>query len=173
MAKLYGLGNCILSELTTKLITNNEFNKLVFYKNEKDNDILSMPNLDNPFVQLKDQIFKNRRPVKTLKNEDVCVFIYLDDVRNESARSKKIKTIWFRVSFIIHNNLSETANGMREIALISAIEKIVEQDEFQKAFGQAEVERVKNLQGLPYEWNGYEMIVKFDGFTEKKIESEV
>ena len=32
MAKLYGLGNYILSELMTKLIMDKDFNKLVYYK---------------------------------------------------------------------------------------------------------------------------------------------
>ena len=173
MAKLYGLGNYILSELSTKLICDNDFNKFVYYKNEKENDILSMPNLDNPFVQLKSQFFKNRRPVKTLVEEDVCVFIYLDDIRNQNAKSKKIKTIWLRVSFLVHSNLSETQNGVREVALISAIEKIVERSEFQKTLGEVEVERIKALQGLPYEWNGYEVLVKCDGLTEHCVEYEI
>lgn len=171
MAKLYGLGNYILSELMTKLVMDNDFNKLVYYKNKE--DALSQPDLDNPFTQLKGQIFKNRRPIKILTEEDVCVFAYLDDVRNYEAKSKKIKTVWINVSFLVHNNLSETDYGVREIALISAIEKVVEKGVLQKALGNVEVERVRSLQGLPYEWNGYALIVKCDGFTEPCVSYEV
>ncbi|MGL5718479.1 MAG: hypothetical protein ACRCX2_36080 [Paraclostridium sp.] len=171
MAKLYGLGNYILSELMTKLIMDKDFNKFVYYKDKK--DVLSQPDLDNPFVQLKGQIYKNRRPVKILTEEEVCVFAYLDDVRNYEAKSKKIKTVWINISFLVHNNLSETDYGVREIALISAIEKVVENGMFQSSLGNVEIERVRSLQGLPYEWNGYSVIVKCDGFAEHCVEYEV
>ena len=32
MAKLYGLGNVIMTEVATRLMTNPDFNKLVYYK---------------------------------------------------------------------------------------------------------------------------------------------
>ncbi|MGL5191667.1 MAG: hypothetical protein ACRC7S_18660 [Cetobacterium sp.] len=171
MAKLYGLGNYILSELMTKLIMDKDFNKFVYYKDKK--DVLSQPDLDNPFVQLKGQIFKNRRPVKVLTEEDVCIFAYLDDVRNYEAKSKKIKTVWINVSFLVHGNLSDTEHGLREIALISAIEKVVEKGVFQSSLGKVEVERVRSLQGVPYEWNGYNLTIKCDGFIEPCVEYEV
>ena len=53
--------------------------------------------------------------------QDVCVFIHLDDIRNYSARSNKIKTIWINVGFIVHQSCSTTINGSREVAIISAI----------------------------------------------------
>ena len=171
MAKLYGLGNYILSELMTKLIMDKDFNKLVYFKYE--DDIFSQPDLDNPFVQLKDQIFKNRRPVKILTEEDVCIFAHLDDIRNYEAKSKKIKTVWIDISFLVHNNLSQTNHGLREIALISAIEKVVERGVFQSSLGAVEVERIRALNGVPYEWNGYSVMIKCDGFTEPYVEYEV
>lgn len=166
MAKLYGLGNYLISEITTKLVSDNEFNKFVYYKNEDKKDILSMPDLDNPFVQLKGQIYQNRRPSKVLEEQDVCVFIYLDDVRNKNAQSKKIKTVIIRIGFVVHEQCSKTVHGLREVALISAIEKVIEGTKFQKALGETFVTRVNKLNGLPFEWSGYEVIVECDGFTE-------
>ncbi|MGL4802037.1 MAG: hypothetical protein ACRC18_07200 [Cetobacterium sp.] len=166
MAKLYGLGNYLISELTTKLISDDEFNKFVFYKDIDSQDILNMPDLDNPFVQLKGQVFQNRRPSKVLENQDVCVFLYLDDIRNKNAKSKKVKTVIIRIGFVVHEQCSKTVHGLREVALISAIEKVVEGSKFQKALGDVSVVRVNKLAGLPHEWNGYEVIVECDGFTE-------
>ena len=58
MAKLYGLGNVIISEVLTRLITNPDFYKLVYYKDvdEEGEDILSMPDLDDPVGEL----YKNK-----------------------------------------------------------------------------------------------------------------
>ena len=77
MAKLYGLGNVVISEVATRLMTNPDFYKFVYYKDidEEGEDILSMPDLDNPvdsflfsfnFVLLINYFFTNIRIVTTI-----------------------------------------------------------------------------------------------------------
>ena len=91
MAKLYGLGNVIVSDVLTRLITNPDFYKLVYYKDvdEEGEDILSMPDLEDPVSALyKKQVWLHRRPDKVLHNQDVNVFITLEDFRNESAKNQ-------------------------------------------------------------------------------------
>ena len=166
MAKLYGLANYLMSEIIIRLLNNKEFTKFVYYKEISDKDILSLPDLDNPAMMLKNQIFRNRRTPKILEEQDVCVFIYLDDMRNYSARSNKIKTMWINIGFVTHQSCSNTINGSREVAIISAIEKALAGMTFSKAIGVCEVDRVIPLSGLPYEWNGYQVSIKLDGFTE-------
>lgn len=173
MAKLYGLGNYLISEITTKLITDNDFSKFVYYKNEDKRDILSLPDLDDPFVQLKGQIFQNRRPEKVLEYEDVCVFIWLGDSRNYKHISKKLKTLTINIGFVVHKNCSKTLNGIREVALISAIEKAIEEDDFQSAMGKMTVDRVNSLNGIPHEWNGYNISVQCEDFSEPYVTYEV
>ena len=155
-----------MSEIIIRLLNNKEFTEFVYYKEVSDKDILSLPDLDNPVMMLKNQIFRNRRTPKILEKQDVCVFIYLDDIRNYAAKSKKIKTIWINIGFVVHQSCSSTINGSREVAIASAIEKALDNSTFSKSFGICEVERVVPLSGLPYEWNGYNVLVKLDGFTE-------
>ena len=50
--------------------------------------------------------------------------------------------------------------------IISAIEKALDSMTFSKSLGICQVERAIPLSGLPYEWNGYEVSIKLDGFTE-------
>jgi len=166
MAKLYGLANYLMSEIIIRLLNNKEFTKFVYYKEISDKDILSLPDLENPAMMLKNQIFRNRRTPKILNKQDVCVFMYLDDMRNYTARNNKIKTIWINVGFVVHESCSPTLNGSREVAIISAIEKALDGINFAKSLGRCEVDRVISLSGLPYEWNGYEVSLKLDGFTE-------
>lgn len=160
---LYGLENALISELTSKLITDEVFNKIVYYKNEK-GDILELSDLEQPFVQLENQIFKNRRPPKTLKEQDICVFVYLDDTRNFSVKSNKIKTVWIKVGFIVHENCSVTNVGIRESAMISRIQYIAERTQFKNAIGKCKCEKPIKLNGLPIQWNGYEIPIKMDGW---------
>ena len=165
MAKLYGLANYLMSEMTVRLLNNKEFTKFVYYKDVSNKDILSLPDVENPSVALKNQIFRNRRSPKILEEQDVCVFIYLDDMRCHSAKTHKIKTMWINIGFVVHQSCSSTLNGSREVAIISAIEKSLDNMKFSKAIGTCEFERVTPLAGIPYEWNGYVVSMKLDGFT--------
>ena len=165
MAKLYGLANYLMSEIVIRLLNNKEFTKFVYYKDVSNKDILSLPDLDNPSMMLKNQIFRNRRTPKILEEQDVCVFMYLDNLRNYGTKSNKIKTIWINVCFVVHESCSSTINGSREVAIISAIEKALDNMTFTKSVGVCEIDRVIPLSGLPYEWNGYEVSLKLDGFT--------
>lgn len=166
MAKLYGLANYLMSEIIIRLLNSKEFTKFVYYKDVSNKDILSLPDLENPMLMLKDQFFKGRRSPKILEKEDVCVFIHLDDIRNYTARSNRIKTIWIRLGLVVHESCSNTIHGSREVAIISAIEKALSNVTFAKAIGVCEVDRVIPLSGLPFEWNGYEVNIKLDGFSE-------
>lgn len=164
---LYGLSNYLISELTNKLVMDKDFNKFVFYKDE-DGDILSLEDLDNPFVQLKGQVFQNRRPQKTLEHQDVLIFIYLKRIKRDGYKTRNANTVWLNVGVLVHENCSKTFNGVRESAILSSIEKVSD-SEFQSSIGNCEFEGVEMLNGLPMEWNGYVATVKFDGFTKQFV----
>ena len=170
MAKLYGLGNVIMSEISTRLMTNPDFYKLVYYKDvdEDGEDILSMPDLEDPVGALyKKQVWLHRRPDKVLHNQDINVFITLDDFRNESARNQNIKSMVFKIAVLVHKECLLTPNGSRDIALLSCVSDIVETDDYFKGLGKCSVHRVNHLFGLSMEYSGYEIICKIDGIQGK------
>lgn len=173
MAKLYGLGNYLITEMATKLMLNPEFYKFVYYKDIGDNDdddILAQDDLDSPIEVLSQgdkqnrSVFLNRRPNKILHTQGVNIFIYLDDMRNYTANSKRIKTVFIRVGILIHEQCLDTPNGSRDICLISAIEKILEGSSFIKGLGSCEVVRVNPLNAISVEYSGYDVLCSIDGF---------
>lgn len=169
MAKLYGMGNNILSEMITRLMINEDFYKFVYYKDVKDKDILSQPELDDPVTELYNkQVWLYRRPQKILHNQDVNVFLTLDDMRNENAKSEKIKTMTINIGVIVHESCIMTANGSRDVALLEIITNIIEEDKYFKSLGKCTIYRVNRLYGLNLEYSGYEIICKIDGVKEKK-----
>lgn len=164
MAKLYGMANQIMSEMLIRLMTNEEFYKLVYYKDAKDTDILSMPNLDDPITTLyKEQVWPRRRPQTVLHEQDVHVFLSLTDFRNENARSKNIKTMTFSVGLLVHENCIDTYNGNRDIALLECIQNIIENDKYFNSLGECGTFRVTPLYGIALEYSGFELICKIDG----------
>lgn len=170
MAKLYGLGNIIMSEISTRLMINPDFYKFVYYKDVDENgeDILSMPDLDDPVGELyKKQVWLHRRPDKVLHNQDINVFLTLEDFRNESAKNPNIKTITFKIAILVHKECLLTPNGSRDIALLSCVSDIVETDDYFKGLGRCKVHRVNHLFGLGVEYSGYEIICRIDGINAK------
>ena len=171
MAKLYGLGNVIISEIATRLMINPDFNKLVYYKDidEDGEDILSMPDLEDPVSELyRKQVWLHRRPDKVLHNQDVNVFITLDDFRNESAKDPSIKTLTFKIAVLVHKECLLTPNGSRDIALLCCVSDIVEKDRYFQGLGKCNVHRVNHLFGLGMEYSGYEIICRVDGIQTKE-----
>ena len=171
MARLYGLGNVVISEVATRLMTNPDFYKFVYYKDvdEDGEDILSMPDLEDPVDTLyRKQVWLHRRPDKVLHNQDVNVFITLDDFRNESAKTQDIKTMIFKVAVLVHKECLLTPNGSRDIALLSCISDIVEKDDYFRTLGKCSVYRVNHLFGLNTEYSGYEIICRVDGIKERR-----
>ena len=170
MAKLYGLGNVIISEVLTRLMTNPDFYKLVYYKDVDENgeDILSMPDLEDPVGELyKKQVWLHRRPDKILYNQDVNIFVTLDDFRNESAKTPSIKTMTFKVAILVHKECLLTPNGSRDIALLCCVSDIVENDDYFRGLGRCSVYRVNHLLGLGMEYSGYEIVCRVDGIQAK------
>ena len=170
MAELYGLGNVIISEVANRLMTNSDFNKLVYYKDidEDGEDILSMPDLEDPVTELyKKQVWVHRRPDKVLHEQDVNVFITLDDFRNDSAKDTSIKTMTFTVSVLVHKECLATPNGMRDIALLCCVSDIIEKDRYFKGLGRCNVYRINHLLELSTGYSGYEIICRVDGIQTK------
>ena len=128
-----------------------------------------MPDLEDPVSQLyRKQVWLHRRPDKVLHEQDVNVFITLNDFRNESAKNPNIKTITFTVSALVHKECLLTPNGSRDIALLCCIEDIIEKDDYFKGLGRCNVYRVNHLFGLGLEYSGYEIICKVDGIQAKE-----
>lgn len=166
MAKLYGLGNQIISDMIIRLMTNKDFYKFVYYKEISDEDILSMPDLDDPITELYNkQVWLHRRPQKVLHEQDVNVFLTLEDFRNIKTKSKLLKSMDIKIGILVHDKSLQTANGSRDIALLTCVENIIENDSYFKSLGECKVMRVNHLFGLGLEYSGFEIICRIDGIN--------
>lgn len=171
MARLYGLGNYLITEMAVKLMTHSEFSKFVYYKNIDENgeSILDMPDLESPIEMLTNeetrQVFLHRRADKILHEQDVNVFIHFDDQKNYTAKNKALKTVYVKIGLLLHENCLYTPNGGRDVCILSAIEDALDGERFVRGVGICEIERINPLYGIPVEYNGFEVLCRIDGFT--------
>lgn len=172
MGQLYGLPNRVLSEIATELMSNQDFAKLMYYKTvgEDDDDIFELPDIENPVrVLSKTQVFISQKSPKLLKTEDITVAISLNDMRNYTSNSKNIKTIEVEILVITHLKCNDTPNGARDIAVVAAIEDILD-DAKVSSIGKCKLVRVNPLYGLPAEFCGYSVVIRVDGFDNTRID---
>lgn len=176
MSKLYGLGNYVITEIGTTLMSNNEFNKFVYYTNiSSEQYALEQEDLESPIELLtedkeirKRKVFLWRRvPSEKVQDiQDVNIFISLLNSTPNSENSKRLKTLYISIGFVVQESCSVIGEGDRSICLISAIEKILENKKLAKGLGNCRIMESVALIGLPSEYIGYEVVCKVDGITE-------
>lgn len=170
---IIGLPNRIINQICAELMSNQTFAKLVYYK-DKDCDILSLPDLENPHKLLKNkQVHVNRKIPKVLEEYDVNVFMTLNRWRNYAPyggrKSVTVDNVTIKIVVLIQATTIYTENGNRDIALVSVIKDILEKSDL-GGIGKCYIEDVAELYALPPEYHGFEIFCNVKGFKDLKIE---
>lgn len=164
MSKLYGVANRISQEIGAVLVNNSDFNKLLYYKHIKDKDIFEQPDLEDAVdLLIGKQIFFNRRIPKLLRESDICITINTDDITNTFTKTKNIKRVLINLLIIGHEDCLDTIHGQREVALLCAIQDILEEETL-GGIGKCKLLRVNPLLNIPFSFNGYSIIVEVTAF---------
>lgn len=169
---IVGLPNRVINEICAELLNNQDFAKFVYYK-DKECDILSLPDIENPHKLLKNkQVHVNRKIPKVLEAYDVNVFMNLSRWTSYQKfgahQSQTISEVTIKVSVLVQASTLPTENGNRDIALVSIIKDVLEKSDL-SGVGKCHVEDVRELYGLPPEFHGFEMYCKVDGFKHLKV----
>ena len=83
--------NRFMMKIANALMLDNEINKVLYYNNEMDVDIYSLPELDNPISELKDhKVFIDRRIDEIRKEGDIALYINLYRDNPYERNSEKI-----------------------------------------------------------------------------------
>lgn len=170
---IVGLPNRIINEICAELMSRQDFAKFVYYK-DKDCDILSLPDIENPHKLLKNkQVHINRKIPKVLEEYDVNVFMTLSRWNNYrkfgSKASTVIDSVTIKIIVLVQATTLPTENGNRDIAIVSIIRDILEQNDL-GGIGRCSIEEVAELYSLPPEFHGFEMYCKVEGFNKLQVE---
>ena len=164
MSKLYGVANRISQEIGAVLVNNSDFNKLLYYKHIKDKDIFEQPDLDDAVEMLiGKQVFFNRRIPKLLRESDICITINTNDITNTFTKTRSIKRVLIDILIIGHDDCLDTIHGQREVALLCAIQEILEEQTL-GGIGKCKLLRVNPLVNIPTEFSGYSTVVEVTAF---------
>ncbi len=160
--------NKYLIKLSNEIMLDKKINKMIYYNEEKQNDIYSLEDIENPIKKLKEKkVFINRKVPEVLKESDISVFvnIYRDfPYTGFYQPSYKIQQFKFEVGVICHNDCRFTLNGLRDILIYKDIEKMLKTNKNLKGIGFPTLEQTYPMYNMPNGFTGYMSIYKLEYF---------
>ena len=173
MDVLYGFPNRLIHDIGTKIMLDDVVNKFMVYKDNKEENIFELPEIDNPIELLKDKkVFYGRRVSTVLKDADISMYITLYDYRPYVKRydkSRLITTTEIEIGVICHENCRNSINGLREVAVGCRIIDIFRDEQNLGSIGRISLESCKALYNMPVEYHGYQIILSAESEVYKNV----
>ena len=173
MDVLYGFPNKLIHDIGTKIMLDDVVNKFMVYKDNKEENIFELPEIDNPIELLKNKkVFYGRRVSTVLKDADISIYITLYDYRPYVKRydkSRLITTTKIEIGVICHENCRNSINGLREVAVGCRIIDIFRDEQSLGSIGRINLESCKALYNMPVEYHGYQIILSAESEVYKNV----
>lgn len=172
--------NKILQSVLMELISDDMLSKLLYYTDVNDEDIYSLKSIDNPILTLyknpnvdNNKVFKNKKVLKVIEKIDACMFVNLVSClpqQSAYSMSSTINTITIQIGILCHEKCLDTINGSRDIAMMDRIISILNTNELIKSIGTPMITSISSLLDIPYDFNGYGLLVTLDGIRELDLD---
>lgn len=160
MKGLIGFPNKVIYAIGSLLMTNQDFAKLMYYKNEKVKDIDDLSDVENPVEKLyNNQVFYARRFEKLLTKSDIVVYINHLDKLPYNYTSQTIKTLQIEIGIACHWDCRESGNGLRDLALTEVILDTICNSETIPGLGRLYLVDNPQSYNVPYEYSSYRIVV--------------
>lgn len=160
MKGLIGFPNQVIYAIGSLLMSNQDFAKLMYYKNEKIKDIDDLPDIENPVKELyNNQVFYSRKFEKLLTKSDIVIYINHMDKLPYNYISQTIKTLKIEIGIACHWDCRESGNGLRDLAITEIILDTICNSETIPGLGRLYLVENPQSYNLPYEYNGYRIVV--------------
>lgn len=170
---LYGFPNKLIHNIGTKIMLDNVINRFLVYKDNEDDNVFDLPEIDNPIELLKDKkVFYGRRVATVLKEADISMYITLYDYRPYVKRydkSRLITTTKIEIGIVCHDNCRNSLNGLREIAVGSRIIDIFKEEQNLGTIGRIELESFKSLYNMPVDYHGFQIILSAESEVSNNV----
>jgi hypothetical protein cdifQCD_20456 len=164
---LIGYANKVTADIYSKLMSDEDIVKLLYYNNVLDTDIKELPIVKNPVKELKKKVFMNRRIEQLQRESDimVSVSVYSKENWKEMGHShdKTLKNI-IEVGVCGHQACDNTVNGSRVLAVIELVIGLLTGLGVE-SIGQVNFLNMYKTKDLPIEYNGYLMYFRTDNIN--------
>lgn len=173
---LIGFPNKLIHNLGTRIMLDPIVNKFLYYSDVEDENILELPDVENPIGLLKNnKVFYSRRIDKVLDNADIQLYITLYDyapLQKRFEKSSSLSTTKIEIGVVCHAKCRDTLNGLRDLIVMQRIADILEEDENRDIAGIGKIKidtGIRHLYNMPNpEYDGFQMVVRADNFTGAK-----
>lgn len=164
---LIGYSNKVTVDIYSKIMSNENIVKLLYYNNVLDTDIDELPKVKNPVRELKNKVFMNRRIEQLQRESDIMmsVSIYSKENWKEMGHThdKTLKNI-IEIGVCGHQACDNTINGSRVLAILELVIGLLAGFSVE-SIGQVNFLNMYKTKDLPIEYNGYLMYFRTDNIN--------
>lgn len=164
---LIGYSNKVTADIYSKIMSNENIVKLLYYNNVLDTDIDELPKVNNPVRELKNKVFMNRRIEQLQRESDIMmsVSIYSKENWKEMGHThdKTLKNI-IEIGVCGHQACDDTINGSRVLAILELVIGLLTGFSVE-SIGQVNFLNMYKTKDLPIEYNGYLMYFRTDNIN--------
>lgn len=159
-----------ITKVSTILMTDEVINKMLYYNNECNVDIYSLPEVKNPIKELREKkVFCNRRVEKVFLQGDISIFINLRKDNPASINGKTsrfIETLGLEIGVICHESCRRTLNGARESVVFDRLQYLLKNTEILEGIGKPHIQTTSQTYSIPYEYNAYILSLNVNYFSD-------
>lgn len=160
-----------INKFATILLLDEEINKMLYYNEVLDKDIYSLPSVENPISELKDNKLHINRRVQDLfkKHCESEAYIFINLYSDSpcflsKGRSRFIDTLRLDVGVVCADGCCNTLNGYRTSIIFNRIVDILNTDERLMGIGKPSIYSTKQNYAIPLGYNAYIITVEIDYF---------
>lgn len=161
--------NRYTAKISMAIMLDDVISKMLYYNNVLNEDIYSLPSVDNPIKELRDNnVFIDRKVSKILRESDSSIFININSDKpytKSGQPSSRFKTLEIEVGVICHNACRFTINGSREAIIFNRILQVIQENESLKEgiigdkIGLGSVNEIRNM---PEGYVGYSITISVE-----------
>ncbi|MDK0982900.1 hypothetical protein P5F71_07595 [Clostridium perfringens] len=165
MGKNYGKLNEFMNTIVAKILSSDEVCKfLKYYGNNI--DVLSQPNLTGKEKKelLNNKIYLTKRIPDVQRTAQATLQIRFTDIDFEQG-STQVDKIRFYIYIICHHDTINTANGCRDLCLLTALHKVFDKTDI--GIGRLKHWRTHDLSSMGDFYQGYGLSYELYDFIDK------
>ena len=169
MSLIYGLPNLFVNAIATKLLSNENLIKYLYYTSEEDENIDIFTKSLPPVGDLINKtIYIGRRVPFVVNKVGAWLGIRVCSYKPQYMKNGNlIKEVQANIDIICHNDCQQTLRGTRDITILTLVQDTLDGEDLE-GIGEYRIISTSEILGLPVEYSGYTIKIEVTGWSQNE-----
>lgn len=169
MSLIYGLPNLFINAIATKLLSNDNLVKYLYYTSKDDANIdIFAQKLPSIGDLIDKNIYIGRRIPFIVNEVGAWLGIRVCSYKPQYMKNGNlIKEVQANIDIICHNDCQKTLRGTRDITILTLVQDTLDGEDLE-GIGEYRIISTSEILGLPVEYSGYTIKVETTGWSQNE-----